>query len=300
MLGNLLHNAAVTGLMTGPREAGITSLLDNVGYYTRVVMEWLPVANPYIFTSSLVMVLVFLSIVILFLRRIYLHMSGKKAQETQGRYAAGDHIFAAYFIVYTVFIIGISTLSHFEQINNRLLSPLYIPFLISLTAWVPACIARLKIKHRPPALVAVLLFVVAFQINQFKNLREEYHEYTTYGIPGYTDDTWIHSPLAGFLKARRDVFDGGCSIYSNAHEAVYFNGALQSASVPHKNDKNDIHDFFREDGFYLIWFNQITDHELISMVQIRQNASVIKKYTFKDGAIYFVKPHHAFQHHHIS
>lgn len=299
LLANLLHNAAVTGLMTGPREAGVTSLQDNIGYYSQVIMDWLPVSNPYILISSLVMVLVFLSIVILFLRTAYLHMNSQTSAVTQRSYAAGDYIFTAYFIVYTVFIIGISTLSHFEQINNRLLSPLYIPFLISLTAWLPGCMARLRIKQRQLALVAVLFFAVIFQVNQFKNLKQEYHDYTTYGIPGYTDDTWKYSPLVAFLKTRHNVFDAGYSIYSNAHEAVYFNGALQSASVPHRNDKKDIHDFFSENGFYLIWFNQVTDHELISMAQIGKNASVIKRYMFKDGAIYFVTPHHTLKHHRI-
>lgn len=282
LLLNLWHNALLTSSLTGPRESGITPLQENVFFYGKVVCGWLAVSNVKPIVISVVAVLSVLSTVLLFVRRsIY-----------QKNYRTAENCFIAFSIVYTVFIIGISTLSHFEGINNRLLSPLFIPLLLSLTSGIPKFLPRLKNINYKIAFAFLSLLTAVFQFKQLKELNGMYDEVKQSGIPGYTDDSWQNSETARFLRNHANIFLADYSIYSNAHEAAYFNGGIKSSSIPHLNDQNDIHDFFAENGQYVIWFNQVLDTELISLKVMAQHAIIKKLYTFKDGRIYFVKPIH--------
>jgi hypothetical protein len=280
LLANLWHNFRVEGLATGPREPGITPLSENIRYYANVICEWLPIPVQDHLWCTIIVLILLLSTTGMFLQRVYNNQN----------YTAAGNIFTAFFIVYTVFIIGISTLSHFEQMNNRLLSPLFIPLLIALTFRIPGCLKNLQKTTRQLTLIAVFLFVIAFQVNQLARLNESYTGAVNYGVPGYTDDSWKNSPVAKFIRVHHEVFDPRYSIYSNAQEAVYFTGNLRSFSLPHHIDKKDVRDFFMEKSMYLIWFDQIADPELIDLDRIRKNAQLIKKYVFKDGVIYFVLP----------
>jgi len=278
---NLVRNALIMGSPTGPRVAGILSLGDNIIYTGRVVCQWLLVPGQQDRLVSGIFIFIFMVISFIFLARSLFAAIHIRA----------DHCFAAFFTVYTVFIIGISTLSHFEQLNNRLLSPLYIPMVISLTSWVPAAVKRLRPSYAHPLAGILLLLAFFFGYRQYQLVTKMYDDVKDSGIPGYTEDSWRNSETAGFLRRHPHYFNPDYTIYSNAHEAAYFNGNLRAESLPHKRDVDDTRDFFKEDAFYLIWFDNFSDNELIKFKTILQNAEVIKKYDFKDGDIFFIRPH---------
>lgn len=279
---NLLHNLSITGSLTGPRQKGILTLSDNVVFYGRVTGDWLPVWSDEAQIVSGLAIAIFIFIVVLFLKRTWFK---------QG-YLNAENCFGAFFVVYTVFIIAISTLSHFEQINNRLLSPLFIPLLIALTSWIPRMLRKLNPLQFNMAVVLLVLFTFAFAGNQLIQDNDLYKEANSHGIPGYTDDTWKDSETARFLRGHGAYFDPEFVLYSNAHEAAYFNGGVRAESIPQIVDQKDIRNFFRQDGLYLIWFDNFSDDELIKFKTIWDQAEVIKLYDFKDGDIFFIKPRH--------
>lgn len=279
---NLLHNLSITGSLTGPRQTGILTLSDNIVFYGRVTGDWLPIWSDQARLVSGVAIVIFVVIVILFLKRSWFKQ----------KYASAENCFAAFFIVYTVFIIGISTLSHFEQINNRLLSPLFIPLLISISSWTPNFLRKQTNLQFNIAAVVLGFITLVFIGNQLMQDKEMYIEASSHGIPGYTDDTWKASETAKFLREHGAYFDPEFDVYSNAHEAAYFNGDLRTESIPQIGDKHDTHDFFKHDALYLIWFDNFSDDELIKFKTIWDGAEVVKLYDFKDGDIFFIKPRH--------
>ena len=283
---NLWHNTIRSGSLTGPREAGITSLGDNILLYGKVICDWFPLLIQHPQTIIFVVVIIFITVSCVFL---YRSISGRG-------YTTAENCFMAFFIVYTVFIIGVSTLSHFEGINNRLLCPLYIPMLICLSSWIPQSVSLLEGLKSKISLALLSVALIAFMINQLTVMQQMYHEASNYGIAGYTDDSWKTSPLSKFLRQHPGIFDPEYDLYSNAHEAAYFNGGLNAESIPHRKDLSDVHDFFNDTGQYLIWFNNFSDTDLISLATIRKHASVVKQYSFKDGAIYFVLPYPVLPH----
>lgn len=280
---NLIHNRWITGSLTGPRQAGILSLSDNIVFYGRVTGSWLAVWTQQAQVVSTVSILILTGITFLFLKRSWLNRN----------YLTAENCFAAFFIVYTVFIIAISTLSHFEEINNRLLSPLFIPLLIALTSWIPAQLFKLSKVYFNFVAVILGLVLLVFTVNDLEEDNEMYQEASRYGIPGYTADTWKQSATARFLREHATWFDPAYEVYSNAHEAAYFNGGLRTESLPQVVDKHDTHNFFSKKGLYLIWFDNFSDDELIKFKTIRDHADLVKLHDFKDGDIFFIRPRHA-------
>jgi len=280
LIANLVRNRMVSGELTGPREAGITSLRDNVFYYGKVVCWWFPVLENHPAIYVFVSIFLFVVICIAFLKRSWF----------AGNYTTAENCFTASFIVYTVFIIGVSTLSHFEQINNRFISPLFVPMLITITCWIPKTLRRLSMPLRYTALVFISLAAIAFELNELKKLDGMYQEARDYGIAGYADNSWKNSQTAGFLREHPRIFKPKYELYSNAAEAVYFDGRQRAISLPHCVDKKDVYEFFLKKAMYLIWFKTIDDPDLIGLTELRKRAQVTKQYSFKDGDIYFVKP----------
>lgn len=278
---NLLRNAFIMGSPTGPRVSGILTLGDNIIYTGWVICKWLPVPGNQSELVSGIVISLFIVICLLYLRR---NLFGTLN-------VSSDNCFAAFFIVYAVFIIGISTLSHFEQLNNRLISPLYIPMVISLTSWIPGAIKRLRHGYFRPATGFVFLLSIGFGYYQYQQVGKMYDDVKDSGIPGYTEDSWKNSETARFLREHSGYFNKDYDIYSNAHEAAYFNGGIRTESLPHRRDTRDTRDFFSEDGFYLIWFDNFSDNELIKFKTILQNADVVRQYDFKDGDIFFIRPY---------
>jgi hypothetical protein len=278
---NLLRNALITNSLTGPREPGILSLADNIVFTGRVICQWLPVYSQQAQLVSTVAIFVFVFISLLFLKRSWFDTA----------HISTENCFEAFFIVYTVFIIGISTLSHFEQINNRLLSPLFIPMLVSLTSWIPKLIRKLPALPYRLAEAFMIFLAVIFAGYQYKKVANMYDEVKDSGIPGYTEDSWRNSATADFLRKHVNYFDPAYEVYSNAHEAAYFNGGMITESLPHKRDKKDIVELLKGDDFYLVWFDDFSDNELVKFKTICQHAQVLKKYDFEDGDIFFVRPH---------
>jgi len=280
LLMNLIRNAMISDSLTGPREAGTTGLSDNIYYYGKVICWWLSVPDhAKLFVCGLA-IFIFLVVCVLFTKHIW----SAKA------YLSTENYFAAFFIVYTVFIIGVSTLSRFEQINNRFIAPLFIPLLLTLTYRVPAYLVRLSGSRKRITLVAVSAVILIFQFSQIQKVYAMYQEARDYGIAGYTDDSWRNSPTAEFLRKHKNAFKPGYMLYSNAAEAAYFNGNIYTTSLPHWVEPKEIEKLFRKKQLYLIWFREINDPDLINLELLHQRASVTKQYSFKDGDIYLIKP----------
>lgn len=277
LLLNLLHNFLRKGLLTGPRQAGITPLAENIRLYGGVVWSWLNLPQGQVMLLLPVVCLIFLFVALAFYRSCL----------QQARYCSAENCFRAFLIVYTVFIIGISTLSHFEQLNNRLLSPVYLPLLACLTCGIPGWV-QYNTGRKKLVFAGIACLLPVFGYAQWSQLKLMYAEAEGYGIPGYTDDSWKNSGTAAFLREHPEAFNGHVPVYANAHEAAFFNGHVRAESIPHAVDTKDISNFFAAKTMYLIWFDQITDTELISLQQIRQKAVLKCIRKFNDGEIYSV------------
>ncbi len=271
---NLWRNYSITHTLTGAREKGITSFADNLYYYGSVLCDWLPfMQNHYQWAAAIAVASLLIPAWFLLMRWL--------RRQVHHDY---ENIFTAFSFVYASFILLSATLSRYEQLNNRLLSPMYIPILISFTGWLPRRMHYKKMKTANWLLwVAGILFV----LGGAASARNMYNEVKDYGIPGYTDQSWRSSPIARYLKTHTHMFRPEHSIYSNAADAVYFVSGLSATSLPHIVDTSDVHDFANDPEQYVIWFNQINDQDLISREYLLQHKKNIPLYEASDGVIYW-------------
>jgi hypothetical protein len=202
-----------------------------------------------------------------------------------------ENLAITFALIYGLFIVVSSTFSRYERINHRLLAPIYIPALWGYTSW--ALLILKKIANTNPRRIAGAVFIVlmlGFITKEYLIDKARYDDQVRdeYGNPGYTDESWIDSDFADYLKhIDKTQFDPKVTIYTDAHEAVYFFSGMSAYLVPHRFFKKDVAKFYTFKRFYLIWFNRLENPELINLKDIQKAKNLHKIKDFGDeGGIY--------------
>lgn len=276
LAANLFYNSTVTGLSTGTREPSITPFSQNLFRVGTVINDWGALSSSADSFAILVTCVIMLSLI------------GVLAWKTfTKRINNYENVVIAFAVVYGTFMIVLATFSRFEPINSRLLSPMFIPLLISCTSWVPDVLkvirsAILKYSLAAIAVIAMLLF-------EYSTAKVDYQRYDDeldYGVPGYSDDSWNKSEFGPYLRKHKNIFTPGVPVYSDANEAVWLFTGLSSQLVPHSFFKKDVEKFYAQKKFYLIWFESLYNKELISLKDIMDHKKLTKLGGAKEGEIY--------------
>ena len=278
---NLVVNARVTGMLTGMRQKSLTPLNKNIEYFGNVLCDWFTfLVNHYTFAFwiGLLLLIVF---ILVFLYRAF----------TFSQYYTYENISLAFFLVYGLFIIISSTLSRYEQINNRLLSPIYIPFLFTISYAIPRRIAQAG-KTKWLQLTVAIVVAVLFLYNQLATDQLTYKNVSEGGIGGYTEDTWTQSPTVQFLQAHKEILSNDKTVYSNASHALYFLTGTGTETLPERVHDLEVKNFYTEDNFYIVWFNYEDNVDLLNLPEIGAKMKMDTIHTFPDGAIFFCRNKH--------
>jgi len=280
---NLMRNALLTKTMTGPREPSLTPFSENVYYFGTVVAEWLNIApEHYAVVSFPLAWLVLLSLTGMLVYQLI-----------RGKMSSYENIALSFGLIYGLFIIVSSTFSRYERINPRLLSPMVIPLIWSLTAWVLTAFRNIRFNAQKKRVVnwAFSILMVIFIANEAYADGDRYHDQHDYGNPGYTDDEWNESKFVVFLENNKHIYKPGIPIFSDANEAAYFTSGIRCKNLPHRFFPNKIAEFYKVPHYYLIWFEKLENPELINLDHVMQRQKLVKLYDFgNEGAVYEMKP----------
>ncbi len=276
LVGNLLLNRLSTGLSTGTREPSITPFIDNLHYFGTVICDWGSLSKAtYPFAALITSVILLALIGILVLKTI------------KGRINSYENIVIAFAVVYGLFIVISASISRYERINSRLLAPMFIPLLIACTSWVPDVLRLVKVKSVKYSLAGVaIVMMLAFEYASYQTDWQRYDDEGEYGVPGYSDDDWNKSEFVVYLKQHKNIFKPGIPIYTDANEAVYLFTGMSSDLLPHKFFKADVQKLYAKKQFYLIWFDNLYNTELVGLPDIVKNKKVTKIGGAKQGEIY--------------
>ena len=274
---NLFRNALLAKSITGPREPSITPFSKNVYYFGTVICDWLNITEDYYYLAMPLAVIILVGICGLF---AYNNLTRKTD--------SFEHIALTFTIIYALFMIVSATFSRYQRLDSRLLAPLFIPLLWSCTAWVTKAIKKLRFYKVKNAVAwsAFALVILIFSYNQLYADMDRYNDQSEYGNPGYTDDTWNKSPFVNFLKHNTHIYKPGIPIYSDAYEAVYFASEVQAKLLPHRFFTKNIAKFYAVKHYYLVWFKDLENPELINLNDVLQHHKLVKLYDFEDGTIY--------------
>jgi hypothetical protein len=279
LVTNLVVNALHTGTGTGPREPSITPFTKNLYYFGTVMCDWMGFTPAQYFLAIPVATVMLLGFVAALTYNYYRrHLNSY------------ENLAITFSLVYGLFIIVSATFSRYERINHRLLSPLFITSLWAYTSWGLLWLKSINVKRTRIIVGTIMtILMLGFITKEFLIDYDRYKDQVAddYGNPGYTDSSWMESEFAAYLKKiDKNMFDPNVTIYTDAHEAVYFFSGLSSYLVPHKFFKKDVKQFYEIKRFYLIWFNNLENKELINIKDIEKvkKLKLLKK--FDEGAIY--------------
>ncbi|RYY34635.1 MAG: hypothetical protein EOP46_12780 [Sphingobacteriaceae bacterium] len=274
---NMLVNQFATGLATGTRKPSVTPFSENLYYFGVVLCDWLGLnetAHPY---GSALTIIIIVALIVGFILVVL--------KDRVKTYAG---ICMAFTIIYSLFILIIATISRFEQLSSRLLSPMFIPMLVACTFWVPSMLSTLKKPQRIWLSFLPVLIMAGFLYNYTLINLLRYEWEFEYGVPGYTDDDWNKSAFVSFLKKNKNIYKPGVPIYSDADEAVYFFTGMHAKLVPHRYFKTDADKFLQQEHYYLIWFTHLANKELLGLEDIKKVHQLKKLHEFEEGAVYEV------------
>ena len=276
LVANLVMNSMATGLSTGTREPSITPFKDNLYYIGTVIVDWGAMsekADPFAILIA--------SVVLLALIAVLLWKASK------GKINSYENIVIAFAIVYGLFILIWASIQRFERINSRLLTPMFIPLLIACTCWVPDVLNLIKSKAKYVLAGVAVVLMVGFERATYQTDWQRYDDENDYGVPGYSDDDWNKSEFIVYLKQHKNIYKPGVPIFSDANEAVYLFTGMSSELIPHKFFSKDVQKFYAHKQFYLIWFDNLYNTELVNLPDIMKNKKLVKIGSAKEGEIYY-------------
>ena len=276
---NLYRNLQLTRTLTGFREKGVTPLVTNLHDFGSVFCDWLPFFNERYALATVMALLFFFLITGIFIFRLVRRVD----------FFSYETIALSFFVVYAFFILFTATVSRFQQLDSRLLSPLFLPWLWGSTIWIPVVIRRCGPKRKTPAFVAAVIAAGCFCWGEIHTFRENWEGIHFAGIPGYTENQWRKSETMAYVREHKDRFQAPGTVYSNANEGLWLLAGLKSDLIPHKDFPDDVAYMFRSKYFVVIWFNDADNSDLIDMDDIKAAKPLIGQLDFNDGSIYFFK-----------
>jgi hypothetical protein len=272
---NLIKNRLSTGLSTGTREPAVTPLSKNLYYAGTVMCDWMGLPNTMYPYAIAIACIILLSLVALLIWKAY-----------NGKLNTIENIVVMFAAFYGIFIPVLASVSRFEPLNSRLLSPMFVCLLIACTSWVPDILKGLNLKKQIIFAIPFVVLMLAFEYSTGATDYQRYDDEGDYGVPGYTDDDWNTSKFITFLKTHKDIYKPGVPKYSDADEAVYFFTGTTATLLPHHYFTNTVAHFYTVKHYYLIWFNSMANSELLGLKDIAEHHKLTKLYSFPEGGIY--------------
>ncbi|MCL6524075.1 MAG: glycosyltransferase family 39 protein [Thermoflavifilum sp.] len=273
---NLYRNHITGGFVTGMREKSLSSFVENLRQAGEVLAGWWPV-----FTSGIGLPLVLSTLLVSLLLGIA-YMRKKNLAEL---------VMLSFGVGYLLFMVIIASITRFQTLDSRLLSPAYIPLMAGLAGSYERVYAFMKkISLRLPIRRVVstifILIWIAFQVNNGIMNAENYDGIKDAGIPGYTEDGWTQSPTMLYLCKHLARCVQITPWYSDADDAIYWFTRKQAVLLPHRENPCERQQFQDAPQAIIFWFNDAADDDLISQRQIEQLPDVHIWKRFDDGIIY--------------
>jgi len=277
LITNLIRNYLLINSFTGWRDHSYISVTENISHYGSTLLSWLMLPGDTYYLTLGIGCLVLASALTILLCTAIL----KNNQQP------GFLVILAFLLIYSLFIILMASIRQFEQIDDRLLSPLYVPLAIILVSGLYSTNRNKKSKKIIYALI--ISFALYINYNQYQDYVDWHNLASEYGIPGFTNLYWQHSDMAIFLRSNKIGKFNNIPFYSNWNEPVYFFSGKNCKLIPHFFSADQKNTFYNSKDFYLFWFdhlNNVDQAKLISLEDIKKIKKLTKILQLSDGSIY--------------
>jgi len=273
---NLTRNYAVSGTMTGNRERSLTSVYENLHNVGSVFYDWLPFLSGHYNGAGWVAIFLILALTFVCTK----HFLKNHSLTTY------ENIAAVFSLLYVLFIVVTASISRFETLSSRLLSPVFITLIWNCSNWIVSLSQRINYSQKKWIVALGAIIFLSFQYGQLAADNETWDGVKDAGIPGYTEDQWKYSETVLFIQKDSIPFKKGYTIYSDANDAIYFFTRRQGKFLPHKESYSQLRQFLNDRYCYVVWFNDGEDPDHVGLDYITKIKKMKLLKQFSDGAIY--------------
>jgi hypothetical protein len=281
LLINIIRNYWLTGMGTGIRPKSEVGLLKIMEYFGDVLCDWLLLNRSLGLAVVLTILVLLVFAFIIFFRR---HNRSSNNQE---------YVIAVSGLIYSSFMIYSYSITRYEPFTSRLLSPIYLLLLWSLSSWIPSFFGERSFRVKW-ALGIPVLFLTAWFINKQLAADWEYYDgVKDAGIPGYQEDPFVRSEIVRYLKTNKNTFEPQSPIYSNAGDAVYFVTGQPALQLPFIDFPKKVdayyNGYYNHRHEYLVWFQNEENLQMPALDTILKHKDMVVLKQLKDGAVYITK-----------
>jgi len=206
---------------------------------------------------------------------------------------------ALFVVIYTAFLVVSSTTTAYDQIGDRLLSPIYVPLTILFLVLVQALVEPYRRRFSNKVVNSYLIIVLAIWLLVYpiRNVTINAVNLAPIG-QGYSNKAWLESQTVQYLFQHQTLISE-CTIYTNAPDAAYILAHLTTKMSPAKtshNSQETINDISTIETTWLaennkaclVWFDKVNRKYLFTIDELQSVANINLIARFDDGAIYSV------------
>jgi 4-amino-4-deoxy-L-arabinose transferase-like glycosyltransferase len=282
----IIRNYFLSGTFVGHRAASTYTLFENFSFFYGTVLPWYLPLN----TSAIYFILIFLIIPIW----LFFKLEPLKSLNRERIKLIGPSLL--FVLLYSGIIVISSTITAYDQISDRLLSPIYIPVIFILFFISDKIHSRLT-KSFYPKFVTVFFFIsiVLMMSYPVKNTIRVIEEFVELSGWGYSCDSWRKNETVEYLK-QHELLWKNYTLYSNEPEAVYILTNLKTRRSPaktfynsqqlFKNISHQMDIWLNEKKVCLIWFDNNNRSFLFTIDELQKTKNITEVAHLKDGEIY--------------
>lgn len=286
----IARNYYLSGTLVGQRSASSFSFIENFFFMLRTIFKWYsPLEKS---EMDILIVLSLLTAGVIF--AIFLLV---KFNTANGRFLSIGSIIL-FVIFYTGMILISSTTTAFDKIDNRLLSPLFIPVVLLVFIIIDKTVQWLKEYLNEGILSVVIILELTMWIKyQASTTKATLRTFIAQNGCEYSGREWKDNSVISFLKYNREV-TRSYALYSNVPEAVYLLANINTKWSPPKTNYNSptllniqpslAGMWSEKSGTCLVWFNNVDRKFLFTLEELAENSNLQLIAHLKDGSIYTI------------
>lgn len=287
----VLRNYYLTGTLVGSRAGSSYSFSENLLISFNTVLNWFsPVqlnGQQLVYMILLISAVVVASFIVLFRnkRKIYW------LQKTNS--------ILLFMFLYSGIIVISSTTTAYDKIDNRLLSPIFVPVVFAGCFLIDIIYERFT-RYFNKLTLSFLFFIcliiwMQYSLSMTKNYIEYYNKQS---VQEYSGKEWRNNTVINYLNSHK-MLGAQYTFFSNAPEAVYILTGLETKWSPPKTLYNSPILINMNTGTKtvwniktkscLVWFSKIDRKFLFPVAELQTFTNMVKIAELADGEIYTIE-----------
>lgn len=292
----LIRNYAITGTFFGLRGSSTFTCSQNLAFLINSLLYWYIPAR--IADHRLILMIVGTAAV------LFTGLSLRKGWQDGKAMLRQIYPIVMFVVTYTAFLVISSTTTAYDQIDSRLLSPIYVPLLLFWLILTQVIVDPYRKWFSKKIVNSFLLISIAVWLvypilSTILNLVKLISVGQVYSGKGqaYNGKEWMDSETIQYLLQHQTI-ESECTIYTNGPEASYILANLTTKMSPAKRKYNspEAVDVVSKRGIWpeesnacLVWFEKLEWQDfLFTIDELRAIANIELVARFEDGAIYSI------------